>query len=244
MDVQQNKIAYITGSSRGIGLALAEKLLTLDYTVIGLSRTNPINLEHPNFTFIPLDLSDLEQVSQFSFPYYSEHVVLVNNAGMIGQIKPVGSLDSTSIGDVMKVNTIAPQLLMNKFIHQMSPKTNQGHILNISSGAGKRPIDAWATYCASKAALDLFSATIKSEWESRSISNWSIHSVSPGVVDTAMQGAIRNSNPNDFKLYERFESLKLNDELSQPKDIVKKLVKIIKNPNQFTEILVSVRDMD
>lgn len=241
MDVQQNKIAYVTGSSRGIGNAIVHELLLNDYKVFGISRTNTI--EHPNFEFIELDLGNISAVKNFQFNPSASDVVLINNAGTIGEIKPLGSVSDDSIEKVANINIVAPQILMNRFISRYQSEVKNGHILNISSGAGKYPIDAWATYCASKAAIDLYSLTAQDEWTNRDIKNWHIHSVAPGVVDTEMQKEIRNSNPDDFKLHAKFESLKEEAKLSTPSVVARKICKIIAEPNQFTEVIVSVRDM-
>lgn len=238
------KLAFVTGSSRGIGKALAEKLLAEGYQVVGLSRNTVIS--HSNYTHCVIDLCNQEEVLAFDFAQYvdniPEQILLVNNAGMIGSIFPVGALTDETIHAVMQVNSIAPQILMNKFLKAFSGKVNHGHILNISSGAGKYPIDAWATYCASKAALDLFSKTVKEELAARSVNGWFIHSVAPGVVDTAMQSEIRSADPGAFKEIEKFKLLKQENQLSDPSAVSEKLYQIIENPLSFSETLLSVRD--
>ena len=91
MDVQQHKIAYITGSSKGIGRALTDLLLSQDYFVVGLSRSNSI--EHPNFKYQQMDMADLQAVIDFEFEIVGSEVLLVNNAGLIGEIGAVGSIE-------------------------------------------------------------------------------------------------------------------------------------------------------
>ena len=240
MDAQQNKIAYITGSSRGIGKALVQALIAENYQVFGLSRSAEKSAS--NFTPIQLDLNDLEAVKAFEFKPQVDHVLLVNNAGMIGDIGPVGSIPNETIEAVLTVNSIAPQLLMNTFIKTYMGKVKHGHIINISSGAGKYAIDAWASYCASKAAIDLFSETIKHEWLQRNIENWHIHSIAPGVVDTQMQSEIRSAKPALFKSHEKFIQLKANNELSSPEAVSNKLLQVILSPESFADTTISVRD--
>ena len=140
------------------------------------------------------------------------------------------------------MNTIAPQILTNSFIKRFKNVKGQFHVLNISSGAGKNPIDAWATYCASKAALDLFSETVAEELDWRGHENWKVHSCAPGVVDTGMQEQIRSVDITDFKLVQKFKDLKENNELSTPVHVAKKLWEVISNPAAFAEIVISVRD--
>jgi len=240
MAAQLRKIAYVTGASRGIGEALIKKLLSENYVVVGLSRTT--NFSHPNFKAITIDLADLMAVKKFVFSENAEHVLLVNNAGVLGDIGPVGSLNTETFEKVMNVNVIAPQILSNAFMATYIGNVASGHILNISSGAGKNPIDGWATYCASKAAIDLFSETIRKEIDVHKIENWFIHSIAPGVVDTAMQSEIRTVSEEKFSSIQRFKDLKVKNQLSAPKDVADQLMKVIAAPHAFEKTIFSVRD--
>ncbi|MFT4601043.1 MAG: benzil reductase ((S)-benzoin forming) [Arenicella sp.] len=240
MDAQPNKIAYITGSSKGIGRALAELLLKKGFHVIGISRSNDLKAE--NFEFCPLDLSDISKVSAFNFEKGADHVILVNNAGLVGDINPVGSLRNTAIHKVMNVNTIAPQILCNNFLKRFKNEKGSFHVLNISSGAGKSAIDSWATYCASKAALDLFSETLSSELEWAQSNNWAVHSCAPGVVDTQMQIDIRSSSEEEFHKVQYFKDLKSNNELYTPEFVAEKLFLVIDHPSKFPDAIISVRN--
>ena len=241
MIAQPAKVAYITGSSRGIGKAIAELLLEKDYNVIGLSRTNEI--EHPNFTHHPIDLSDIETVKNFQFSKSDNGAILINNAGLLGEIGPIGEIQNLSIHKTMNVNTITPQILTNNFIKVHGELPHDFHIINISSGAGKRPITSWATYCASKAALDLFSETLAEELDWKQKSNWYVHSVAPGVVDTKMQEEIRSAAIEDFAHVQNFIDYKKQNELFSPKYVAEKLWVIIQNPCNFKDVVMSVRDM-
>ncbi|MCB9223875.1 MAG: SDR family NAD(P)-dependent oxidoreductase [Crocinitomicaceae bacterium] len=235
-----DKLAYITGTSRGIGKALALLLLREGYKVIGVARHNSI--DHPNYTHLELDLNDLEAMTSFEFMEEAEKVLLINNAGMLGDIDAVGKINDESIVRVMNVNTLAPQILCNKFIKRFQNHKGKFQILNISSGAGKRPIPSWASYCASKAAIDLYSETIAEELEWKQMNNWSIHSCAPGVVDTQMQSQIRSVSEDRFKLVDNFKAYKSNDELYSADYVASKLFELIENPQKFPEVVLSVRD--
>ncbi len=233
-------IAYITGTSSGIGKALAETLLKHNHQVIGLSRKQSI--KHANYTHIAIDLSDLKQVKAFEFSAnVKDNIILVNNAGTIGPILPVGRLVADEIIKLNNLNITAPQILCNQFIQKYQANIKQSYqIINISSGAGKRPIDAWANYCASKAAIDLFTQTIEIELKERGKNNWRVFSIAPGVVDTPMQAFIRNANPKAFLNLQRFIDLKESNSLVSAGDVAIKLMEIIGNPNQFDNTLVSL----
>lgn len=236
-------IVYITGASSGIGKALAELLLLNKQEVVGMSRRQTI--KHPNYSHIKIDLSDVKQVKAFSFPAnFKDDIILVNNAGTIGPVKPIGQQITEEIVLLNNLNIVAPQVLCNKFIHQYQGNGKPNYqILNISSGAGKQPIDAWATYCASKAAIDLFSETIAEELKARNHNNWKIYSVAPGVVNTEMQTTIRQSNAKDFLRRQDFIDLKVNNELVEASSVAVKLKTVLMQKNMDMPVVFSLRDL-
>ena len=137
------KTFFITGSSKGIGLQLSRSLLLQDHFVFGFSRTN--TLDHKNFTFTKIDMSDLNKVKTVIFPEVkTNHVVLVNNAASIGEIKPLAKKNPEDIVNELSLNLIAPTLFCRNFIETYSDKEKL--ILNISSGAATKPIGSWNTY--------------------------------------------------------------------------------------------------
>ncbi len=240
MATQLNKVAYITGSSSGLGKALAELLLDQEYFVIGIART--VTIKHPRYQHFFVDLVNLNQVADFKFEVDGKEVLLINNAGIIGTIAPIGQTTSTSLQEIGNVNLLAPQILINNFLATFLTKSLKGHIVNISSGAGKNPIDSWAAYCASKAALDLFSQTVALELQLNQNNTWNIHSIAPGVVDTSMQAHIRGTSPEKFKSLSRFIELKQNGDLVSPEKTAQKIYTLINNPEKFKNTILSVRD--
>ncbi|MBI3136131.1 MAG: SDR family NAD(P)-dependent oxidoreductase [Bacteroidetes bacterium] len=236
------KIAFVTGISGGIGNAIAHQLLQNGFFVFGIGRSNTIREE--NYQFISLDLRKPELVNHFNFPQVqATSYLLVNNAGIIGDILPVGELNAAHFSDVMQVNTVAPQVLINTFIQTFSRQLVPLHILNISSGAGKKPIDAWSAYCSSKAALDMFGEAIKLEMTLRERSDFHIHNVAPGVVDTSMQKKIRAASPEKFKASQRFHDLKNNNELVSAEQVAEKLMQLIYNPGKYETCTLSLSDI-
>lgn len=240
MSAQHNKVAYVTGSSRGIGKALVQVLIDNGYYVIGLARTN--DFDHPNYEFKSIDFSNTQNVKDYVFQHQGESTLLVNNAGAIGEINAIGEVPNQTIENVININTIAPQILMNNFIRSFKAEAGSFHILNISSGAAQKPISSWATYCASKAALDLFSETVAEELEWKQMANWKIHACAPGVVDTEMQVEIRSADESSFQHVNNFKAYKKNNELFTPKYVATKLMEVIKRPQEFVDTVISVRD--
>jgi benzil reductase ((S)-benzoin forming) len=230
------KTAFITGSGKGIGKAIAELLLLKGYQVFGYSRSNSIN--HTHFSFIKIDLTDLEKIQKLSFPKVSGDVLLINNAGTIGEIKPLNLKSEEAIINEYNLNIIAPTLLCKKFLESFP--TQEKIILNISSGAANKSIPSWSTYCATKAALDMLTGVIAEE----NHKNLTVFSVHPGVVDTNMQSEIRNSDPKNFPLLSKFIDYYIQNELESTKIVAQKLFYIIENNTQFTENVLSIRDVN
>ena len=188
---------FVTGSSKGLGKALTELLLASNNFVYGFARTS--NIQHKNYVHTSLDFNDLNKVKEYKFPRLEivDKVVLVNNAGMIGDIKRIGKINSESIPNTYNINLISPTILMNSFIDAYRTVETEKLILNISSGAGRSPIDGWSIYCSSKAGLDMFSQVLKEEIRIDG-GNIEILSLSPGLIDSDMQQEIRNSSDKEF----------------------------------------------
>lgn len=235
-----SKTYIITGISRGIGKALAEHFLSKNQSVIGIGRTNSI--QNPNFHFIELDLLDSSAIENLQFPIIqSEEIILINNAGIIGNIERISSMKEDCIDEIMQVNVIAPIKLTRK-ISEFFGNSKQFTLVNISSGAGKRPIPSWAGYCASKAAIDLFSQTFLLE-ELELGKTTKVYSVAPGVIDTDMQVQIRATKESSFSSLENFQNLKSEQKLETPERIALKLDKLLNIPYS-NHVLIALNDIN
>ncbi len=243
---------YITGTSRGIGKAFAEHLLEnpTNY-VIGMSRQ--CSIEHPNYRHFYLDLTDVNAVTDFKFELHAhpEKVYLINNAGSLGFIKPIGKLEPFTIIKNYTLNLIAPSLLTNAFIKTYNTTDAEKVIVNISSGAARTPIDGWALYCSSKAGLDMFSRVVDAEQKVRAdhpLENihkgFRIFSIAPGVVDTTMQEEIRSASKEDFSRLEDFIAYNTNHQLGNPKTISEKYFRLLSKINAINEVSIAIKDYD
>ncbi|MBK0401987.1 SDR family NAD(P)-dependent oxidoreductase [Adhaeribacter sp. BT258] len=226
------KYYIITGTGKGIGNALAEELLKeKDTSVIGISRHQTI--VHPQYQHQNLDLSDTQNLIArlpeiFPDLKDAEELALVNNAGVLGEIGYVGEKQPEDFGYIFSVNITVPAILMNAFLEQYSALNVPKVVLNISSGAGKYPMDGWAGYCASKAALDLFSQTVQLEQDLRK-TGVKVFSLAPGIVDTQMQSQIRSADEAQFSLLDKFQDYKSSGSLASPETVGKKLKKLLQN---------------
>ena len=235
-------IFYITGTSRGIGKAIAEQALQLEDTIVyGFSRS--CSIEHTNYNHTFADLSDINEVKNLKIIKHTDafKVVLINNAGVIGEIKPIGNQTDESIVKVFNLNTICPALLSNKFIQTYKDLNVSIVIINISSGAARHPIESWAPYCGSKAAIDMFSQVLQAE-NGYKANNIKIFSIAPGIVDTNMQQQIRDSKSNDFPHLEKFIGYKKNGQLTAPNSVAKKILEIAEKPLEHPNVLLDARN--
>lgn len=218
----------ISGVSSGIGRAIVEFYLKRGESVVGLGRNN--NLNHKHYRFIEIDLSNLQGIEKIdlSFIKDAESLTLINNAGTLGEIGHISKLSKESIEGVFKVNTIAPIVLTNRVLNNW-PKEKNIKVVNISSGAAQRPIAGWASYCSSKAALDMYSNTLLIE-ELELGRKIQVYSIAPGVVDTPMQQQIRSSDDSTFSSVQSFIVLKENNQLKSPENVAIELYNYISKP--------------
>jgi benzil reductase ((S)-benzoin forming) len=229
---------YISGTSSGIGHAIAKLLLQdSDNVVIGISRRK--NIEHKNYHHITHDLTlpipiGILEVLDSTF----KKIVLINNAGQVGPVTPLGKQSYEEISENYSVNLVSPTLLCNDFIEAYKNHPATKMIINVSSGAAKQAIKSWSTYCASKAALDMLTLVIQEEHP-----EFKVFAIAPGIVDTEMQSDIRNATKKDFPDLDRFISYKKEGELADPIVVAKKYLKVIQNPEIF-DTICSVRDIE
>jgi benzil reductase ((S)-benzoin forming) len=233
-------MVIITGTSRGIGKAIAENYLSLGEQVIGIGRNHTIS--DPNYSAIMCDLSNPESVDQISFPHFGEEpVIFIHNAGILGRVDYFEKLESGELARVMQVNLFAGAAILQRLLKDL-PKTKVFKSIFISSGAGKNPIASWAAYCASKAAVDLFCQTIQLEEQLLGREKFHCISVAPGVVDTDMQVLIRKTSESSFSEVERFKEYKNSNQLYSPELVAKKLYKLI-HETPLEQVIHSLRDI-
>ncbi len=236
----------ITGSSKGIGKALVEQLSQdSENQIIGISRSEVVS-DKPNVQNISLDLGNFNLIRQSFDGIFPEgdyqRIVLINNAGWIGQIDYFGNLKAKNIQDIFNINTIAPALLMNEFVHRFAEyKQTERLVINISSGAARKGIDGWSGYSASKAALNMMSEAAQEEAK-KTDSGIKFYALSPGVVDTAMQEDIRSAPEKGFSLLGKFKGLKVDNALSSPDAAAEKIIYLIQNNADFEGVLQDVRE--
>ena len=153
--------------------------------------------------------------------------VLINNAAIIDPIGVVGALDLAQVRMSAMINVAAPIALMSAFVAALDPAT-PGSVINISSGAGRRPIPGSGVYCATKAAIDMVSRTavLELEQKQRSIV---VTSLAPGIFETDMQKTARSKSEDEFPSVGTFVGFKTQNLLQTPADVAGKIIAVVKS---------------
>lgn len=234
---------FITGTSKGLGKAITEQLLKDENNfVFGYSRNNVIT--HKNYYHKLIDLNNLEALKKIQFPVLNnpEKVILINNAGSVGDINHVGEIDNDQMIACYNINLIAPAIITNNFVSAYKNISNEKLIINISSGAGKSAIDGWSTYCSAKSGIDMFSKVFAEEIKIDK-TNFKVLSLAPGIIDTGMQVQIRNSKVNGFSNLDRFIEYKKNGDLASAEETASKVIRFVSENELQAETICSVRDL-
>lgn len=234
---------FITGTSKGLGKAITEQLLKDENNfVFGYSRNNVIT--HKNYYHKLIDLNNLEALKKIQFPVLNnpEKVVLINNAGSVGDINHVGEIDNDQIIACYNINLIAPAIITNNFVSAYKNISNEKLIINISSGAGKSAIDGWSSYCSAKSGIDMFSKVFAEEINIDK-ANFKVLSLAPGIIDTGMQVQIRNAKMDGFSNLDRFIEYKQNGDLASAEETAIKVIRFLHEEELQQKTICSVRDL-
>ncbi|MDX2217638.1 MAG: SDR family NAD(P)-dependent oxidoreductase [Burkholderiales bacterium] len=238
------KLYVVTGSSSGLGLSLVRRLAAQpDAEVIGVSRRA---IDVPNVRSIQLDLSDPLAVvpgiqaalAGCRLPQYAE-AVLFNNAGIVAPVAPLVRLDAAQLDINLRTNLVGPMLVMRAFIEATDGRARKRVIVNVSSGAGRRPVSGWSAYCASKAGLDMATRVAALEAPPGLV----ICSLAPGVIDTPMQETIRDSKTEDFPDLARFQAMMAEGTLRPADDVARIILQHIEQGSFKHGALHDLREM-
>src|SRR3954468_2036793 len=189
----------ITGASRGIGRAIAEKLAGPDVELLLHGRdtvalaevckavkhhgAHVVRLIHD--LAVPSGVSDLvHQVGRNPLD------LLVNNAG-IAIVKPFCEITSVEWEQTVGVNVTAPFLLTQRFAPRMSPGSS---VVNILSVAARTAFPNWSAYCMSNFALEGFSRCVREELRDRKVR---VINVYPAATDTEIWSQVEGKWPRD-----------------------------------------------
>ncbi|HLI11147.1 MAG TPA: SDR family NAD(P)-dependent oxidoreductase [Alphaproteobacteria bacterium] len=191
------KIAIITGGAGGIGRSIAKLMLASgasvclwDISAAALEHAlEELAAPHGKLTARAVDITDAEAVATAAA---AEHQafgrvdVLVNNAGILGQVTPSWDTDPDDFRKVIEVNLIGAYLCLRAAVRLMrtqSPRPYRGHVVNVASIQGKEGMPLAAAYSASKAGLMALTKSAAKEVATEGIY---INCITPAAAETAM----------------------------------------------------------
>src|SRR5919108_2573899 len=178
--MSDERLALVTGTSSGIGAAVARELLAHGWQVIGIAR-RPVQLAQ-DYRHLALDLADAANAAPAIEGELSarlaerqwERLGLVNNAAAAPAGR-VEMLDAAELARALALNVALPLWLMGLAL-RLRPAPTPLRIVNVSSGAAHHAVPGLAAYCASKAALRMAGMTVAAEMQG----DVAIYSYEPG----------------------------------------------------------------
>jgi len=189
-----DKLALVTGASRGIGRAVAKALAAEGAHVILVARRegsledvdDEIRQLGGSATLVKLDLADHEKVDALGpslFSRWGKLDVLVANAGMLGPLSPLPHISDDAWNNVLTVNLTANWRLI-RTLDPLLRHADAGRAAFVSSGAAAARNAYWGPYAVSKAALE---ALVKTYAHEISSTNVRVNLINPGPVRTEMR---------------------------------------------------------
>ncbi len=188
-----DRIALVTGASRGIGAAVALRLAKAGAHVIAVARTtggleeldDQIKDAGGSATLVPLDVKDSEGIARLSLAInerYKRLDVLVGNAGVLGALSPLGHIEPKTWDDVMAVNLTANWQLV-RTMDPLLKLSDAGRVVFITSGLSWLSKAYCAPYSVSKAALNMLATTYAAETASTKVR---VNLFNPGPTRTRL----------------------------------------------------------
>ena len=226
----KDQVVLITGASSGIGKQLAVDLAARRAVVVGCGRSiarlkeslKEVRRHSPSSAMIGCDVSDVEQVRGMVAKVladYGKIDVLINNAG-VGMRKPFVDSELGAVEEMIRINFLGAAYCAHAVLPSMIARKT-GHIVNISSGAGKIGTLNMSAYCASKFALNGWSESLYHELRPLGVK---VSVVCPGPVRTEFNREFRDTEPKSPARL-----------LVTPEAVSREIIKVIEN-NKFEVI--------
>lgn len=231
----KDRIALVTGASRGIGYFTALELAKAGAHVIACARTvggledldDAIQAVGGSATLVPFDLTDMQAIDRLGasiFERWGKLDILVANAGILGIISPIGHVEAKVFEKVMLTNVTATWRLIRS-VEPLLLKSDAGRALILSSGAAHKCRPFWGPYSASKAAVEALARTWAAEQQRTALK---VNSIDPGATRTAMRAqAMPGEDP---------------EALPHPTDVAKAMLHLASPDMQDTGRLFVVRE--
>jgi short-subunit dehydrogenase len=226
MDIQ-NKIAVITGVSKGVGYYTAKALLENGAIVFGLGRNNN-DIVHPNFHFINCDVRSFNSVENAFKEVFlktdNQIHILLNNAGL-GYF---GFMEDTTLeqwNEIFETN-VNGVFYCCKMVLPIMKNNQYGHIINIASTAALEGMPQVSAYCGSKWAVKGMSESLYREVRDFRVKVTCIY---PGSIKTDFFRNSPNIKPHDYML--------------MPEDVAQNIIQILNMSDNFHTINLEIRPL-
>jgi NAD(P)-dependent dehydrogenase (short-subunit alcohol dehydrogenase family) len=192
-----DRIALVTGASRGIGFATAKALARAGAHIVATARTqggleeldDEIRKDGGTATLVPLNLTDSDGIARLGaglHERYGKLDILVGNAGVLGPSSPIGHIELKAFTDVMAVNVSANFQLI-RCMEPLLKQSDAGRAVFITSGAANKATAYVSPYAASKAALE----TLARAWAQETANTkLRVNLFNPGPVRTRMRATL------------------------------------------------------
>lgn len=191
----RHKVAIVTGVSRGLGEALAARLLDDGWSVLGVGRSASPRLDGPRFSRVAADLADtgatndaVETAMRQAATAAPSRVLLINNAAVADPVGRLGGLEQNAIVASLTVNLLAPVVLANLFCRVFDDTGVARRIVNVTSGLASRAIAGASLYSIGKCAMEMLTRALAVDHPEPSFSAITLR---PGIIDTDMQVYLR-----------------------------------------------------
>ncbi|MBR1086775.1 SDR family oxidoreductase [Bradyrhizobium manausense] len=192
-----DRIALVTGASRGIGFATALALAKAGAHIVATARTqggleeldDEIRKVGGSATLVPLNLTDFDGIARLGaglHERYGKLDILVGNAGVLGPSSPVGHIELKTFNDVMAVNVSANFQLI-RCMEPLLRQSDAGRAVFITAGAATKATAYVSPYATSKAALETLARAWANETANTAIR---VNLFSPGPIRTRMRAAL------------------------------------------------------
>lgn len=231
-------VAVVTGASRGLGAGLAAALAGSGWRLGLCARSSPPEPGGTEAVARPVDVTDADALAAFTgevVARFGRIDLWVNNAGVLD---PVGSLavaDPDALRTHVDTNVVGVLLGSRAFARHVRGRPGGGVLVNVSSGAGSRPVEGWAAYCASKAAVDMLTEVVALEERSHGLR---AYAVAPGVIDTDMQAQLRATPASVFPSVDRFVRLHEEGAFNSPGWVAAYLLALVADPERAAGAVV------
>jgi len=206
----ENRVALITGASRGIGKVIAEYFEELGATVLSPSRS-------------VMNMSDISSMERYLGSVEGTIDILVNNAG-INILGDLEEIDRKALDETLQVNLTAP-IMLTKMVAEKMKANRYGRIVNMSSIWSLVAKERRIAYAASKAAMSAVTRTLALELGHHGIL---VNAVAPGYVNTEMTSR-NNSKEQILEICTRIPL----GRLAEPREIAEMVAFLCSQKNSY-----------